>query len=83
MTRMCMFKFLKGHIEYLAQHLLLEMYGSTADSRSANKELIVKVQQAMSQLDAYEKLRQIECEFTEMKLSQRISARSLNLAKCF
>ena len=72
-----MFRFLKGHIKYLAQHLqpakcipkeqnvdmkpTPEMYGPTADSWSENKEFMIKVPQAMSQLYAYERLRQ--CEF--------------------
>ena len=79
MTRTCMFKFLKGHIEYLTQRLQPakciakeqnvimkrppENYGSTADSRSENKELMIKISQAKSRHDACEKLRQ--CEFTE------------------
>ena len=78
MTRTFMFKLLKGHIGYLAQRLqpakcvakeqnvimkpTPEKYGSTDDSRPGHKELMIKIPQAMSQLDAYEKLRQ--CEFT-------------------
>ena len=70
-----MFGFLKGHIEYLAQHLqpakcipkeqnvdmkpTPEKYGPTGVSRLENKEFMIKVPQAMSQLCAYEKLRQV------------------------
>ena len=49
-------------------------YGSTTDSRSENTELVTELPQAMSQLHDYEKNH-------IMKLSQRISACSVNLAK--
>ena len=70
MTEACMFKFMKGHIEYLAQHLqpvkcivkgqnVLPTAGKgfIADNQSENEEWMIKLQQAMFQLDAYEKLR--------------------------
>ena len=72
-----MFRFLKGHIEYLTQHLQPAKcipkeqnviknlppgkYGPTADSRSENKEFVIRAQQAMSQLYAGETLQR--CEF--------------------
>ena len=72
-----MLRFLKGHIEYLTQHLQPAKcipkeqnvikkptpgkYGPTADSRSENKEFVIRVQKTMPQLYACEKLRQ--CEF--------------------
>ena len=61
---------IKGHIEYQAQHLQPVKFiakeqnvlptpgkGFTADNLSENKELMIKLQQAMIQLDAYEKIR--------------------------
>ena len=68
MVRTRMFKFLEGHIEYLAQRLQPAKciakekkrdpakYGSTADSRLENNELMIINVQASSQLDAYEKV---------------------------
>ena len=68
-----MFRFLKGHIEYLAQQLQpakcvpkeqnVDMKPSPGKSLNLlpNKELVIKVPQAMSQLYAYEKFRQ--CKF--------------------